>query len=239
MKIITGMHRSGTSMVARLFHAVGANLGNEKTFYRPDKWNPDGYFEQPDIHAVNFPLINGPFWKFSYLFLPSEKTILRRARSMSDRILQTAEKYKNAVIKETRFCLTLPAWKEASATPEKILVCLREPIQVASSLKKRNWISLRMGLDLWKVHNVRLLKYIENIPHRFVSYHNVLDPAMFSREVKPALAFFGNPISDDKFEALRNEHVKPGMNNNSFVSERYPADIQALWDHLQKLHSKQ
>ena len=67
MHIITGMHRSGTSLVARIFHLMGANLGDEDTFYQPDMWNPEGYFEQPDIHSINMPLVNGIFWKFSYL----------------------------------------------------------------------------------------------------------------------------------------------------------------------------
>ncbi len=60
MKIISGMHRSGTSLVARLFFEGGANMGNPLEFYRSDKWNTDGYFEQPDIHSINMPLINGP-----------------------------------------------------------------------------------------------------------------------------------------------------------------------------------
>ena len=70
MKLIAGMHRSGTSLVARLAFELGADFGDPETFYRPDRWNPDGYFEQIDIHAINMPLINGPLWKFS-LFLSS------------------------------------------------------------------------------------------------------------------------------------------------------------------------
>ena len=73
MRIITGMHRSGTSLVARLFYEFGADMGTPEYFYRPDKWNPEGYFEQPDIHAINMPLINGPWWKLAYFWLPSTK----------------------------------------------------------------------------------------------------------------------------------------------------------------------
>ena len=42
MKIITGMHRSGTSLVAQIAHRAGAEMGDPETFYRPDRWNPDG-----------------------------------------------------------------------------------------------------------------------------------------------------------------------------------------------------
>jgi len=66
MKIITGMHRSGTSLVARLFFEAGADLGDPTTFYRPDRWNPDGYYEQPEIHGLNMKLTEGWLWKFVF-----------------------------------------------------------------------------------------------------------------------------------------------------------------------------
>ena len=102
MRIISGMHRSGTSLVARLFFEAGADLGDPATFYPPDRWNPGGYFEQPAIHAINMPLINGPFWKFAYFRLPSTRTILRRARRKSDAIAAAALAYRGRVVKETR-----------------------------------------------------------------------------------------------------------------------------------------
>ena len=70
MKLISGMHRSGTSLVAQLFFEAGADMGNPSTFYPTDKWNSDGYFEQTDILAINQPLINGFLGRFSYFWLP-------------------------------------------------------------------------------------------------------------------------------------------------------------------------
>lgn len=80
MKLISGMHRSGTSIVAQLFYEAGSDMGNHETFYKPDKWNPDGYFEQTDIHSVNMPIVNGPWGKLSYFFLPSNDTIIVRSK---------------------------------------------------------------------------------------------------------------------------------------------------------------
>ncbi|MCK5221967.1 MAG: hypothetical protein KAR14_10335, partial [Candidatus Aminicenantes bacterium] len=102
MKLITGMHRSGTSITARLFYEAGADMGDPDKFYPGDKWNPDGYFEQPKFHSVNMPLINGPWGKLSYFRLPSEKTIIRRARKFSKIIPEIAKEYKGKVVKETR-----------------------------------------------------------------------------------------------------------------------------------------
>ena len=86
MQIITGMHRSGTSLVAKIFYEVGADLGPKETLYPGDRWNPDGYYEQPAIHSINMALIHGPFWKFSYFFLaePSRHSASRRKARGAD-----------------------------------------------------------------------------------------------------------------------------------------------------------
>ena len=138
MKLITGMHRSGTSMMARLCLEAGGDLGDTKTFYEADQWNPDGYYEQPDIHKVNMPLVNGMWGKLTYFKLPSTETIIKRAPKYKSLIEEFDKKYRNKIVKETRFCLTMPAWEKYGTEFEKVLVCLRSPIQVANSIKKRN-----------------------------------------------------------------------------------------------------
>ena len=178
MKIITGMHRSGTSMMARLCFEAGGDLGDPNTFYRADKWNVDGYYEQPEIHQINMPLVNGPWGKLSYFRLPSTATILKRSDAKADEIRSVSAKYQGKIVKETRYCLTLPGWLKHGANIENILVCLRSPIQVAKSIQKRNKTLLRHGLELWYIHNQRLLENLDNIPVWFVSYMHLLNEKM-------------------------------------------------------------
>jgi hypothetical protein len=241
MKIITGMHRSGTSIVAKLFHEARANMGNPDTFYPADKWNPDGYFEQPDIHAINMPLINGYLWKFAYFWLPSTQTILKRARSQyGDAIQSTAPKYETAIIKETRFCLTLPAWLEYNTQVDRILVCLREPIQVARSIQKRNYSPLRHGLWLWKIHNQRLLDNVpKDIPIWYINYHNLLNADLYVNELSQAFDFMGVDVTESKVKELLQSHVKPSMNHHAGKTISYPDDIAVLWKNLKEKYHKQ
>jgi hypothetical protein len=233
------MHRSGTSLIARLFYEAGANMGDPNTFYRPDIWNPDGYFEQPDIHAINMPLINGPFWKLSYFWLPSTRTIMKRARRRADQIRETTAQYEGAVIKETRFCLTLPAWLEYGANVERILVCLREPNQVARSIQKRNHTLIRHGYYLWHEHNKRLLENVGDIPIWYVNYHHTLDPDKQIPELTRAFQFMGYNLPQDKIRDLASAYVKPSMNHNNDTAYKYPSKIQALWDDLLERHAVQ
>ncbi len=48
--IITGMHRSGTSLTAEFLQKISLDLGNN--LLKGNYWNPKGYFE--DIDFVEF-----------------------------------------------------------------------------------------------------------------------------------------------------------------------------------------
>jgi hypothetical protein len=233
MRIITGMHRSGTSLVARLFYEAGATMGNPDTFYHSDKWNPDGYFEQPDIHSINMPLINGHLWKFAYFWLPSTQTILKRARSHREAIQLMAQKYDDAILKETRFSLTLPAWLEYNTKVDRVLVCLREPIQVASSIQKRNYSPLRHGLWLWRIHNQRLLDNVPiDTPVWYLNYHNLLNKDTYVDELRRAFEFMGVDLPESRIKELLQSCVKPSMNHHTSATVTYPPNIDILWNQL-------
>ncbi len=234
MLLITGMHRSGTSITARLFFEAGADMGDPDCFYPGDRWNPDGYFEQPEFHSVNMPLINGPWGKFSYFCLPSEKTILNRAIKYSDRIPLIAEKYRDKIVKETRFCLTYPAWKQYGTEFQKVLINIREPIQVAYSLKKRNHIPIRTGLKLWFEHNNRILKYTENTPRKILNYNKLLSSDLSFSEFKQALIFLEVNIPDGDIANILRTFVKPSMNHNPVSNYNYNKQTGNLWEKIQE-----
>lgn len=239
MRIISGMHRSGTSLVARLFHEAGADMGDPATFYRPDKWNPDGYYEQPAIHEINMPLINGRYGKLSYFRLPSSETVRKRGRQRSESIRTTAEKFRGKVVKEARFCLTLQAWIEQGAKVDKVLFCLRDPIEAARSVQKRNKVPISLALDLWRVHNERLLESLGDIPTWFVYYRNLLAPGGFEPEMAAAFEFMGEEISADRLAELGRSIVKPRMNHHAAATAEYPEPIARLWAELQARHAGQ
>src|SRR6185436_19303562 len=43
--VVLGMHRSGTSVVAEILHAMGAYAGRSDELMPPDLFNPTGYWE--------------------------------------------------------------------------------------------------------------------------------------------------------------------------------------------------
>jgi hypothetical protein len=239
MKIITGMHRSGTSLVARLFHEMGGDLGDPATFYRADKWNPNGYFEQNDVQAMNIALINGWLWKFAYFSLPSQHTLLRRAARQAADIHRLGEKYRGKIVKEARFCLTLPAWIAHGAPIERVVVCVRHPDSVARSLRRRNHIWLSLGHQLWAEHNRRLIDAIDQIDVWIVDYHRLSAPETFVAEVIPALHFMDLEAPDGRLRDFRDHVLAPSPNDVELSDDSLPEPTRWLWQIIIDKHRVQ
>jgi len=237
MKLITGMHRSGTSLLARLVLESGGDLGDPAGFHPPDRWNPDGYYEQAVFLGVNKPLIHGWVGRFAYFRLPSRSSILRRSDRMADRIRSVAAEFSGRVVKDPRFSLTLPAWLHQGAAVRAVLICLRDPQQVALSLRRRNHVSLARGLSLWEEHNRRLLAELGNLAHRWVLYPRLLDEATFAAELRPALRLLGVPTGPEEIEAVRRRCVRRAP---AVRSEPHPeGPWRALWHRLLEMHAAQ
>ena len=50
---ITGMHRSGTSMIARILNLCGLYLGPQDKMMPPKPDNPQGFWENIDLAVLN------------------------------------------------------------------------------------------------------------------------------------------------------------------------------------------
>ncbi len=60
--VVLGMHRSGTSVVAGILHALGVDMGTraEGEAWVGKHWsNPTGHFENPDFVALDYRLLGG------------------------------------------------------------------------------------------------------------------------------------------------------------------------------------
>ena len=241
MHLICGMHRSGTSLVAKLFHDAGADMGDQATLHPADKWNPTGYYEQREIIALNISLLHGAWGKLaSYMWFPSTATILSRAKRHSARIAQYGRMYGERIVKENRFCLTLPAWRANGGDVRRVLICLREPASVASSLRLRNKVPLWYAYRMWHAHLSRLLENCDGLDVWFVRYENLLGSGSGVAEAMSALAFLGVDLPESGVAALLDGTIE-GRRRNAAASRaiEYPRHVRALWSELQRRHAKQ
>lgn len=171
------------------------------------------------------PLINGRYGKLAYFRLPSNETIMKKATRMSGEIERTAENYRHKVVKETCFCLTLPAWREHGATVDRMVICLRHPADVVRSLQRRNRITSRIGYQLWRTHLERLLEHTRDIPTRLVRYENILDSQRVCDEIRGALGGAGVACDDDFILRLHANLVRANTQLCNERTDRLPHPV--------------
>jgi GT2 family glycosyltransferase/glycosyltransferase involved in cell wall biosynthesis len=169
---IAGAHRSGTSMVTRLLHCCGLELGSESDLMPAQADNPEGFWEHLGFVAVNDELLSelGGAWDLP----PRSDEDFTSARldplRLKARLL--IEKFDSASVwgwKDPRNSLTLPFWQDLLAGLKTIVV-VRNPLEVAHSMRERNGTSYSFGLRLWEIYNRRLIEAATRKDRLFTHY---------------------------------------------------------------------
>jgi hypothetical protein len=169
--VVLGMHRSGTSMLARLLVALGVDFGKRLlTDEVPD--NQIGYWEQADIVELQEAILDrldrtwyGPN---GHLALPegwrSRPDIVPLLARLSDILTQELDQARGLWgFKDPRTARLLPFWQAqftARGVQALTVLAVRHPAAVCGSLLARNSIN-GMTLDraqrLWQIHNRDIL----------------------------------------------------------------------------------
>ena len=149
-------------MLTRLLHACGLYLGPESALMPPQADNPEGFWEHLGFVAVNDELLNelAGAWdlppKADENFRDSRLDPLR----MKARLL--VEGFGSATVwgwKDPRNSLTLPFWQDV-LPGLKTLITVRNPLEVAHSMRERNGTSHSFGLRLWEIYNRRMIEAV-------------------------------------------------------------------------------
>jgi hypothetical protein len=170
--IVSGMHRSGTSAVARLIQALGADVGSD--LLPAAGGNVHGHFEEGAFMRFHDQLIARLFSKRAPFceWLPLSNTAI--AYTEQDRA-EAASIWKAHVArgsnawKDPRTSLFLDLWTE-TLPKAKVIVCLRHPYLVHCSLLRRGEPFLHVDYSAaiagWTVYNQRILGAISTLPKK-------------------------------------------------------------------------
>jgi len=197
---IAGMHRSGTSMVTMLLHRSGLYLGPESDFHAPGPANPEGNWENRRILKLNQRILHrlGGGWDYPPP-APTNWTTgsLAPVQVEAETLLQHFIDREPWGWKDPRNCLTLPFW-QAILGAVRVVAVVRNPLEVAESLRKRNGFSQALSLALWHSYNQRLLDAVAP-SERIITHYDMhfQDP---ERELRRLLSFLDLPVEEDIVE---------------------------------------
>lgn len=207
--LILGMHRSGTSLVSGIINKLGVYGGDETTLSRSGEWNPKGYWEFRKLNQTNNRILEalGARWD---RVAGLDDTLLQdprdgRISGICNELAPTLEafgKQGDWAVKDPRMCLLLPAWRKYFSNPVAVMV-VRDPLEVAISLNKRNQMPLVVGAALWEFYTKSALQHSQDMPRIFVNYNTLLEnPAHEILRVQKSLANLGVKVLSDARNAL-------------------------------------
>lgn len=155
--VVLGMHRSATSLVAKGLSGQGIRMGESGPHY-----------EDIGMLRLNDEILRRA--RGSWDSPPLERDILRAGLELRHRIKDAVESRRGDAVKalpgsplwgwkDPRTCLTIGCFVKYLNNPF-FVVTLRNPIEVAASLARRDKFSMDKGVGLAIEYNRRILKFI-------------------------------------------------------------------------------
>jgi hypothetical protein len=242
---VLGMHRSGTSAVARVVNLLGIPTCVEEDFLQTTDDNPRGYWESATLTDLNDRLLDalGCDWTCPLALVagweagPALAPLRNEAAEAFARVCPTEQ----WVWKDPRNCLTLPFWLESLEVRPAVVLVHRNPLEIAASLRARDGFGLLHSLGLWERYLRRCLSSVEGLPVLVTGYDELLeDPLGWAERAGEFLERAGlEARAVDQDAAL--EFVDGGLRHASATAAELQADgavsapQRALFDALEGL----
>ena len=193
--LLLGMHRSGTSAVARALNLCGAWAGEPDDLTGANIENPWGFWERRDVRHICDELLRsmgGDWWKVAQLDVSSvPHSVASEQRGRFGEVVARLEQRGTWLIKEPRLCILLPILRDYLRQAVCIYV-VRSPLEVARSLRLRNGFGIAGGLALWEEYNVRALNASRGLRRAILLHDELLrDPQKALAELRETLVGLG------------------------------------------------
>jgi hypothetical protein len=186
--LVLGMHRSGTSLCSHLLSALGVDMADEIAgpgHISPAPDNPRGHWERWEIvefHDRILRLFNRDYFgRFHDFALPVAWWADPRIAQIRREIVAFLEQRMDDSyfgFKDPRTVRLMPVWQqiinELKLAP-KVVLCLRNPAQVARSLHAREGLDPANGEYRWLVHMIDFFRYGSNFEFCVVEYEGWFD----------------------------------------------------------------
>ena len=165
--IITGMHRSGTSLAASILQSAGVHIG--RRLMEATEFNAKGHFENLDFFEFHLDVfrslgVNIDGWTLQENLQIDEPLIDRAKQLIEQNSLSSIWGWK-----EPRTTLFLDFW--AKLLPEaRFLLIYRSPWEVADSLYRRGDKMFQsqpeLAIKYWQHYNQKILDFYNQEQHR-------------------------------------------------------------------------
>lgn len=234
--IVCGAHRSGTSALTKIVVELGASTGGFELL-GANSTQPLGHYEPIEILRINDRILSelGGHW----MGLPGRSRQSLQDLATGPHGLAAREAVQRHldgrfwVMKDPRFSILLPFWREVLNDDFSLLISVRDPNEVAQSLVSRDQIPHSLGLMIWQHYNTAILGNVDGLTTRVVDFGQlVADP---TEVVNTLLDFVASDSEAAERAAATIDPTEPNSHRDAYPVPLSPAQKQ-LWSHLRSLH---
>jgi GT2 family glycosyltransferase len=235
--IISGMHRSGTSLTSALLNRAGLHLGERVN--PPALDNPLGYYENLDFVRLHESIFRSYGYPEEGWFLkPIMPSAFFDLGQEALRINATAQMWG---FKDPRATMMLDFWSEISPAACFLFV-VRPPWQVADSLFRRGDLIFKgnpgFALEVWNAYNSAILDFFRRQPSRclivsldYVVEHPLSLVAALNEKFAMELSAPSQPVYQ---ESLLHRNAPSAELSEEIAGGCFPLSLK-LWEELQEV----
>jgi hypothetical protein len=242
---VLGMHRSGTSLAARLVNLLGVPTCVEGDLLRTTEHNPRGYWESATLTAFNDRLLDALECDWS---CPPERVqdwerdeALAALRTEAADLFPTIFPDEQWVWKDPRNCVTFAFWASCLDVEPVVVLVHRNPLEVAASLGSRDGFGTHYSLALWERYLRACLDSIAGLPVLVTDYGSILsDPVAWSETTRSFLEGVRVTAGAPREEDAR-AFADPALRHASLTAEDVRDDLRvaepqrSLFETLERL----
>jgi hypothetical protein len=224
---ILGMHRSGTSAIARAVNLLGVSLGPPESLMEPRPDNPEGFWENQAVYDFHERLFGhlSHSWD-SILPLPDlcwTKDSMRSYRAeLRELISREFASQPLWAWKDPRTSLVVPLWTDVLGelgVEMSYVIVVRNPLDVAASLKRRNGFSTIKSVTLWLLHTLSSFQWTGGTRRAVIHYDLFLSDWKSSLQSLAEALQVPWPESEDHLTTVMKGFLRPDLRHSHSTLE--------------------
>jgi hypothetical protein len=242
------MHRSGTSAVTRIISLLGAELPSDLAPPAPDN-NEAGFWESASLYHFNEEILAslGSRWddwsRVDVDVLSASARMAFRSRALA--LLRREFGHSRLlVIKDPRLCRLMGFWLDVlneMGAQVRCVVPLRNPLEVAESLARRDGLRPAVSQLIWLRHVIDAERGTRSLPRAFLRYDELLQAWRPAAERIAQQLCVQWPIAIADAEGAIDAFLQPGFRHHSIPDQALFEDasvtmaVKTVYSALQQL----
>jgi hypothetical protein len=217
--LVLGMHRSGTSALARVLGLHGLQLPAASAGPRAD--NPTGFWEPSAVQQLNDRILAalGMSWQDPRPLprpMADQKQVMAWQAEAVKALATQFPGEAPAVVKDPRMARLSRFWRAAfvaRAVAPRVVLAIRNPLEVAASLQARDGIGMEEAMRLWLGHVLEAERGTRGLPRCVVHYDRLLRD--WRRAVAPALKLLPEEVAVEADAAAIDGFLAPALRHHA------------------------